>query len=166
MPTAGYNFLTLSNGIQGGAVRHLGKLIAVLALIVMIAGVAAGCGDDPEEAAVKQVLEDQIEFLRSEDLEGAMSTMHPESPIYSETRTVLEQVFDLYELEYELEEVEIVEMGDSQAKIRAVQVTRRVNGPELEDARVTAIHTIRMTDDGWKLYDSVAESSEPLSSGG
>jgi ketosteroid isomerase-like protein len=122
----------------------------------------AGCGDDPEEAEVKQVLTDQLEFLRAEDIEGVLSTMHPESPQYAATRSLLEQVFELYELDHELESIEVVEMSEKEAKIRAVQVTYRVDGPELSDTKVTAIHTMRKTDGGWKLYNSETESSETL----
>lgn len=145
--------------------RHLVKSLMIALLIMLAAAMLAGCGSDPEEEAVKQVLSDQLDFLRNEDLEGVMSTMHPESPVYSQTRAIVEQVFELYDLEYDLESVEVVEMSDNQAKLRAVQVTRKVSGPELADTRVTAIHTIRKTGSGWKLYESQTESSETLDSG-
>lgn len=145
--------------------RHLVKSIAVIFLALLLALPLAGCGSDPEQEAAKQVLTDQLEFLRNEDLDGVMSTMHPESPQYAQTRAIVEQVFALYDLEYDLESVEVVEMSQNQAKLRAVQVTRKINGPELADTRVTAIHTVRKTGDGWKLYESQTESSETLNSG-
>lgn len=145
--------------------RHLLKSLTIALLIILAAASLAGCGSNPEEEAAQQVLTDQLEFLRNEDLEGVMSTMHPESPAYSQTRVVVEQVFELYDLEYNLETVEVVEMSENQAKLRAVQVTRRVSGPELADTRVTAIHTIRKTGSGWKLYESQTESSEALGNG-
>jgi len=134
----------------------------VLLLVALAALPAAGCGGDPEEGAVKQVLKDQIEYLQNEDVEGVMSTMHPESPQYSQTRAVVEQVFEVYDLDYELDSVEVMELEGNQAKLRAVQVTRKVNGPEFTDTRVTAIHTIRKTGNGWKLYESQTESTEAL----
>lgn len=145
--------------------KHVVRITVVLAVTLFVA-ISGGCGSDPEEEAVKQVLIDQVDFLQEENLEGALSTMHPESPQYSSSRAVMEQVFELYELEYEIEEIEVLEVTGNEAKIRAVQVTRRIEGPELADKRVVAVHTLRKTEGGWKLYESEHESSETLDPGG
>lgn len=138
------------------------KLPVVISLILLAAVLAPGCGNDPREDAARQVLDDQLAALQNEDLEGVLSTLHPDGPQYSQTRAMVEQVFALYDLEYDLENVELVDMSEEVVTLRVVQVTRRINGPELPDTRVTVVHTFRKDGDRLKLYESRAESSETL----
>jgi ketosteroid isomerase-like protein len=132
-------------------------LVALLAMVLV-----TGCGSDVDDEELEQVLRDQLAFLEAEDLEGALSTIHPESPQLAPMRNIMGQVFAEFDLDYEIESIEVVEKSDIEAKLKVVQVTRKVEGPELSDTRVTAIHTLRKTDGGWKLYDSVHESTEAL----
>lgn len=137
-------------------------LTTALLALAALALTAAGCGSDVDEEELKQVIYDQLEYLEAEDFEKTMATLHPESPQYASMRDTLGPVFETFDLDYEIESIEVVEKSDIEAKLRVVQVTRKVAGPELSDARVTAIHTLRKTDGGWKLYDSVAEATEQL----
>ena len=146
---------------------HLVRLLAALLLVALMATVATGCGADPEEEAVKQVLEDQVKYLRNEDLEGVMLTIHPESPLYAQTRDQLKIVFEQFDLEYDLDDVEVVEMSDNQAKVRAVRTTRKLSGPEgIKDTRKTELYTLRKSESGWGVYESQTESTENLVSNG
>lgn len=140
------------------------KALVLLLAVAMALVATAGCGgaDEDSEAEALALLHRQLELLEEENIGGFLATLHPDSPRYADTRAAIEPVFELYELDFELESVEVLTIDAGEARLRAVQVTRKVSGPELADTRLTAVHTLRKTSNGWKLYDSAVESTEVL----
>lgn len=137
--------------------RQLVRIIVFLSLVSLTVLAATGCGTDPDEEAVEQVFQDQLDALRNEDLDAVLATIHPESPEYAATRDNMAKVFELYDLEYDIEKTEVIELEENQAKVRVVRVTRNPGeaspeGATIKDARRTEIYEVRKTQGGWKIY--------------
>lgn len=157
--------------MRGGALRHVLRISAVLTFLAVIALVVGGCGDTEEEKAIKQVFRDQVEALENEDLEGVLATIHPESPEYGVTRDNIGTLFELFDLEYKVDDIEVVKLEGNLAEVRAVRESRVVNEPAegeegagtVKDTRRTELYEVRKTGEGWKIYTILAvESSEEL----
>ncbi len=146
--------------------RTLSALLAALFTLVILSGYAVA-GDEKreltdDERAILDVIVANRDAAEEEDLEGYMATIHEDSPLYETTESTMEQIFDIYDLYYDIPRVEFVEVGEAEASVRVTQITGRISGPDFNDNETTAVHTLYMTDDGWMIYGSEIEEIEFL----
>ncbi len=125
-------------------------------IFIIAAGVSA-CSSgvsEEEKAEVYNLIEWNLYYARTEDLNGYMWTLHPDSPVYAETESQMAFLFREYDLVYNIEEWEILSINSDSARVRVLQTTVKVAGPDpFRDNRLEAIHTLRKDADGaWKLY--------------
>lgn len=69
---------------------------------------------------VTSVIYQNAKALQNEDLDAAMETIHPESPMYAATKVMAKVLFDRYDLSYEVKDVKVVAKGDEEAKVECV----------------------------------------------
>jgi hypothetical protein len=130
------------------------KIVLFVSIFLMS---ACGLGISEEERnEVFSLIEWNLYYARTEDLNGYMWTIHPDSPVYSETEPQMAMLFREYDLAYSIEEWEIISINSQSARVRVVQTTRRVSGAEpFRDNLVEAIHTLRKDAEGeWKIYST------------
>ncbi len=118
--------------------------------------------ESKEEGIIKSVINTNIESAENENIEEYMETIHPDSPAYEETRQTMEYLFDTYDLSYDLKDIDVIEITDQMVKVRIVQITKKVSGPEFEDNELTAVHTLKKYNDGWRFWSTDIEKIEYL----
>ncbi|MFP4445954.1 MAG: hypothetical protein ACLFPD_06870 [Desulfosudaceae bacterium] len=141
------------------------KILAVM-VTIMLAGMmlAAGCADkSADKEAVKDVLRANLKALQAEDLDGYLATLDPDSPGYEKMKLICPKIFEIYDLEHEVEKIEVLDISDQEARVRTVQVARRISGPDsYRHNRSTTVHTLKKKDGAWKLTETEQESMEYL----
>lgn len=139
--------------------------LSYLIFVVLIATLLLSCGtriSEEERNEVYGLIEWNLYYARTEDLNGYMWTIHPDSPVYSETEAQMAALFREYDLAYNIDEWEILSVSPESARVRVVQTTMRLAGADpFRDNRLEAVHTLRKNHEGeWKLYSTeIRESS-------
>ncbi|HRK20625.1 MAG TPA: hypothetical protein PLX06_02375 [Fimbriimonadaceae bacterium] len=156
--------------------------LAVLASVVLAVTVL-GCAKEPEKNKMgfapkkseplkagllsagnelKDVLIRQIAAQNREDIEGYLLTIDPSSPVYVPTKTGAKELFEKYDLEVTLDSMEVVDVNETEGKIRMVITTVKKSGPEFMDNRVTALNTMKKVDGKWLTYSTELEKVEKV----
>jgi len=125
----------------------------ILASSIVLLGLLLNCSER-KYATVEDVIYSNAEFLNNEDLSGVMSTIDPESALYSSTEVFVENLFEQYDLKFIVENIEIIEQTDEQAEVQFTQLTMKVSGPEFKNNRIKGDHTLRKSDGSWRILDT------------
>ncbi len=144
--------------MKGVNVINLKSLLLFLVISVLITNCSSKKGYYTPESLIKA----NAEFMNKEDLEGVMSTIHPESPSYALTESMAKLIFDRYDLKYEVENIKILEENDNEAKVQFTQVTTKIKGPEFKNKRASGIHLLKMDGESWKIYSTEMTKIDPL----
>lgn len=114
------------------------------------------------DSAIEQLLRTNVQCAQSEDRAGYMATIAPDSPIRGVTEKMLVQVFEMYDLRYDIESIEVLSNDGSKAAVRVVQTTRKLSGPAFRDNRVRMTSELHKIDGDWRLYNSKVEKIDYL----
>jgi len=144
--------------MKGVNVINLKSLLLFLVLSVLITNCSSKKGYYTPESLIKA----NAEFMNKEDLEGVMSTIHPDSLSYALTESMAKLIFDRYDLKYEVENIKILEENDNEAKVQFTQVTTKIKGPEFKNNRASGIHLLKMDGESWKIYSTEMTKIDPL----
>jgi hypothetical protein len=98
------------------------------------------------------VIYENIEATKAEDTKRVLSTIHKDSPQRNSTVQGMEYVFKNYDLDYILEEVEVLEITGEDAKVYYVQFTKAIAGQGFSDNRADGIHHMKKENGKWKIY--------------
>ncbi len=113
--------------------------------------------------AIKHIVRKNLEATENEDISRVLQTMHEESPGYDEEaiRIELEGLFEHYDLEYDLEIMD-VRIKNGEAEVNFQQITRALDNEDFDDNKVTGIHILRQQNGEWRMYDTQIEETELL----
>lgn len=64
--------------------------------------------------------------MNQEDFDGVMSTIHPQSSSYEMTDKLVKKIFEVYDLNYKIEKLKVLEKNDNETKIEFVQITTKL----------------------------------------
>ena len=144
-----------------GAIYNLARsrlkiYFIVLLSIGLLLGACGGGVSEEDREAVYTLIEWNLYYAGVEDMNGYMWTLHPDSPVYSDTQSQMAIAFREFDLAYEIEQWEIISINSESARVSVVQVTRKVAGSQpFSDNRIEGIHTLRKNSEGeWKIYSS------------
>lgn len=115
-----------------------------------------------ETEAIIAVLLQNARALEQEDYDAALAAIDPTSPLYEGTASLTRQIFEMYDLTYDLSGLEVISQSGSEAEVRFTQVTRKVSGPEFRDNVVEGVHVMRKSDGVWRVYNTRVDSIEYL----
>jgi len=136
-----------------------------LRLLALVALVFTGCEkitEDDQSAAVATVRAN-LEAMRTGNAEAIAGTVHPSSPHFEATKAFAQQQAARYTLLYDLQSAQFDGVKDGAIRVRFVQETRRLLGPDdLKDNRVTGWHLLRRDGEKWKLWGTEVEKTEEL----
>lgn len=119
--------------------------------------------DQEAVSAIEKVIRLNLEATENEEVDKMMATIHPDSPIREGTRRMTTVITRSYDLDYELNEVEVLDVGAKEAKVHFVQTTKKISGPQFRDNRITGVHTLRKDKAGnWKLWNTKPQNNEFL----
>lgn len=130
----------------------------VLLSIVFLISCSSKKNYDTPEALVNA----NADFMNLEDFDGVMSTIHPQSPSYEMTEKMVKKIFEVYDLNYKIESLKVLEQNDKEAKVEFIQVTTKLKGPDFKNNKTTGVHTLKMDGDSWKIFSTEVQDLEFL----
>ncbi|MBD3263875.1 MAG: hypothetical protein GF375_02085 [Candidatus Omnitrophica bacterium] len=120
------------------------------------------CFAETNEEEIFRVVYDNLAAMEEENLVDYMDTISEDSPGYNTTKQQLLILFNNYDLDYEIESIELLESSANEAKVKVIQSTRKIEGPEFRNNKIVGIHTLEKTDGGWKIYSTEIRNIEYL----
>lgn len=131
---------------------------SVLLSIIFFVSCSSKKSYDTPEALVNA----NVDFMNQEDFDGVMSTIHPQSPSYEMTEKLVKKIFLVYDLNYKIEKLKVLEKNDNEAKVEFVQITTKLKGPDFKNNKTTGVHTLKMDDGSWKIFSTEVQDLEFL----
>lgn len=127
------------------------KLVLVLFLPLIFLECNTKVDSDEE---IISVLYKNISAAENENLDLYLSTIDLDSPVYSETRTIIINLFKNYDLKYELKKVVVLNKSSDEARVGFIQKTTKLNGPSFRDNELSGIHILKKNNGSWKIYNT------------
>jgi hypothetical protein len=118
----------------------------------------ANSKNSQSEQQIKAILYRNLQGVREENIELVMLDIDKKSPDYKKTRDLAIGLFNLYDLQYAMNRINIINVSQSEAKARTIITTKKINGPEFRDNMVTSIHTLKKTNGQWKIFSTTIEN--------
>lgn len=119
---------------------------------------SSGSTEGTVESQLNAMMAGQIEAMNKEDVDGYMATVDTDSPAYAPTKEAMKKLFDMYDLQATLDDIKVVSSKDDDAEVRTVITTKKVKGPQFNDNKVTALHTMKKKDGKWVVVASKIEN--------
>lgn len=103
-------------------------------------------------AELKAVMLKNLDFVKRENIEGMLSTLHTLSPSYVPTQEYMEKLFPVYDLDYELLHYQFIGVDEVYAYAKVRQLTTKVSGPEFEDNEFEFLQVFKQELGVWKIW--------------
>jgi len=118
---------------------------------------------DPKvEAAVTAVIKENLEATAAKDKERVLNTIADDSPQRNSTINGMDYVFANFDMEFNLEQVEVLEVKGDEAKVYYVQTTQAIRGTGFTPTRTSGIHILKKENGVWKIYKTEYLGNEPM----
>jgi hypothetical protein len=126
-----------------------------LALSLLL--IVAGCGKrQPTKEEIFGTIQENVHALETKDVSTVMATIHPQSPLYANTKEAVQLMFANVDLKYTLSDLHLVSAAPEEMKVSFVQKTEKVGGKgTFVNNIVEGIHTLRPDGDRWKIYKTL-----------
>jgi hypothetical protein len=115
-----------------------------------------------EESAVLNAVYENIAAANSENIDRYMASLHSQSQNYEGTRERLEILYQDYDLTAIISEIELFRYTTAEARVHFTLETRKREGPDFRENRISGTFILRPEDGQWKLYDQVVSRFEYL----
>ena len=110
-------------------------------------------GIDPKVAGeITAVIKENITANEAEDKERVLNTIHKDSPQLKSTINGMDFVFANFDMKFDLEKIEVLEVTGDDAKVYYMQTTRAVRGAGFPPTRATGIHHMKKENGKWKIF--------------
>ncbi len=137
------------------------KKVQLTALITLVTTLLISCSEKAFNTP-ESVIYANAKYMTQENLSGVMNTIHSLSPAIKATENLVLELFKVYDLEYKIESVVIIEEMEDEAQVRFVQRTTKINGPEFRNNRLTGIHQLKKEKGSWKIFNTISEKIDYL----
>jgi hypothetical protein len=118
---------------------------------------------EADKTAAVETVRANLEAMKTRNADALSETVHPSSPNFEETKSAAQRQAERYTLLYDLKSAEFDSIKGGEIRVRFVQETRKVLGPDdLKDNRVTGLHTLRRDGTKWKLWGTQVQKVEEL----
>ena len=102
---------------------------------------------------INELLILNLKVTESEDLVGVMETVHSQSPIYLQQKLILEKLFPVYDLTYDLLSFSFIGEDDEYAYVRINFLTEKISGPQFQDNEIDALAIFKRENGQWKFWN-------------
>ena len=118
---------------------------------------------DPKiKAELLSVIRENLAATQAEDKERVLKTIHKDCPQMRSTKQGMDYVFANYDMVYNLEQAEVIEVFGDEAKVYYVQTTRAKSGRGFPPSRSTGIHILKKENGIWKIFKTEYLSNEQI----
>ena len=100
--------------------------------------------------------------LKAKDKDRVLKTIHKDCPQRRSTIQGMEYVFANFDMEFDLEKIEVLEITDEDAKVYYMQTTRAIRGQGYPPTRATGIHLMKKENGKWKIFKTEYLSNEQI----
>jgi hypothetical protein len=115
-----------------------------------------------DRQAIRELVNKQFKALNEKDIVGYMDTVDKQSPGYELTKELLMQVYKTYDLKYELNSLEFIRISANEARVRMIQTSTKLKGPEFRNNKLTSINILKKRNGQWKMDSTETEKIEYL----
>ena len=118
---------------------------------------------NPKVAAeIIAVIKENIAATEAKDKERVLKTISKDSPQIRSTISGMDYVFANFDMKFELEKVEVIEVNGGEAKVYYVQTTQAIRGEGFAPTRASGIHQMKKENGKWKIYKTEYLTNEPI----
>src|SRR4051812_5337497 len=140
------------------------RMRKLLSIAIIVTALLSGCSSDGEAEAnyseeikkVKQVMEQNVQFLQEENIEGYLSTIVESAR--EDSAEAMEAFFKNYDIEYELMKFDVVEEKSDKIVVETEQyadATYVAEGQSYKSHIAVAVHTFVKENGSWRISESV-----------
>lgn len=130
-------------------------------MILSLMGCSASKKISPEDA-IKKVVQDNITAMNEENLDKYMATIDMNSSVAENTRDMLKNLFSVYDLKSEIQDIKVKNLTDTTADVECVQITKKINGPEFMNNKISILHHMKKINGEWKFSTSEVLNTEAI----
>jgi hypothetical protein len=118
---------------------------------------------DPKVSAeIIAVIKENIAATEAKDKERVINTISKDSPQLQSTINGMDYVFANFDMKFELEKVEVIELNGDEAKVYYIQTTQAIRGEGFTPTRVSGIHQMKKENGKWKIFKTEYLTNEPI----
>jgi hypothetical protein len=118
---------------------------------------------DPKIAAeLIAVIRENIAATEAKDKDRVLKTLHKDCPQLRSTIQGMEYVFANFDMKFDLEQIEVLEVTGEDAKVYYMQTTRAIRGQGYPPTRATGIHIMKKENGKWKIFKTEYLSNEQI----
>ena len=118
---------------------------------------------DPKVAAeIIAVIKENIAATQAENKNRVLKTIHKDCPQLRSTIQGMDYVFANFDMVFDLEKIEVIELSGEDAKVYYMQTTRAIRGQGYPPTRATGIHLMKKENGKWKIFKTEYISSEKI----
>ncbi len=115
-----------------------------------------------EEDLIKRVLKTNLAALEKEDAKLEQSTIHSKSPFYASTPEQAKQLFEKYDLKYDLLSFKMVQLYEDSASVEITQSVKKIQGPPFQNTKMTILQIMKKEKGEWKILNSRIDKVEKI----
>ena len=138
------------------------KRIWILTLIICMSISSYALAADDIAVTIETLVKENLKATREENIDGIMSTIHPDSPAYNPTKDQTAPLFESYDLNYEIVSFTYIGEEGTYAVSRTKQKTTKISGPDFRDNVIDMIQVFRKDEGVWKFWNQVILDIEYL----
>jgi len=118
---------------------------------------------DPKIAAeLIAVIRENIAATEAKDKDRVLKTLHKDCPQRRSTIQGMEYVFANFDMKFDLEQIEVLEVTGEDAKVYYMQTTRAIRGEGFSPTRASGIHLMKKEDGKWKIFKTEYLTNEQI----
>jgi len=130
------------------------KKYNVQILLIFATALFISCSSKEKYDMPEFVIEANAKYMNEENLEKVMGTIYKDSPAYQTSEMLIQKLFEVYDLNYKIIDMKVLEDNGSEAKVEFTQITTKISGPDFKDNKSTGIHLLKKEDDSWKIFST------------
>jgi len=118
---------------------------------------------DPKIAAeLIAVIKENIAATEAKDKDRVLKTIHKDCPQRRSTIQGMDYVFANFDMKFDLEQIEVLEVTGEDAKVYYMQTTKAVRGAGFAPTRASGIHLMKKEDGKWKIFKTEYLTNEEI----
>ena len=118
---------------------------------------------DPKVAAeIIAVVKENLAATQAKDKNRVLKTLHKDCPQRQSTIKGMDYIFKNYDMTYNLEKAEVIEVNGDEAKVYYEQTTHAAKGQQFQPMLSKGIHTLKKEKGKWKIFKTDYLGNEPI----
>jgi hypothetical protein len=130
------------------------KTIKITFVFALISIFVFACSNSEEYLTPESVIEANAKYMTEENFDKVMDTIDKDSPAYASSESMVKKLFDLYDLNYKIISMKVINESNDEAQVEFVQETTKIKGPAFKNNRVDGVHILKRDDNSWKIYST------------